>query len=60
MRYRPHLLLTGVFLVLLLTLCGTQATAVQDMYTKLEPGQNITGEVVEELTATARQECALR
>ena len=39
----------GIVVVLLITVYVTQATVVQNLYTKLEPGRNITGTGTEQL-----------
>ena len=40
-----HLKSSQILLVLLMTICVTQATFVQNLYRKLEPAQNITGQI---------------
>ena len=47
------LLLMGTFYI-------TEATVVQDMFKKMDPGKTITGKVGGELKATSLEECAIR
>ena len=47
-------------LLLVTSVCLAKATIIQTVYGKLEPGQNITGNVAVELIARSRIECSDR
>ena len=49
-----------ILLILLTTFFATEATVSQNLYIKIEPGQNITGKTKAQLTARSAQECSLR
>ena len=49
-----------ILLVLLITVCWTQATVVQTLYRLVETGQSIMGKILNELTAKSVRDCSLR
>ena len=49
-----------IILLLVMLVCTTQATIVQNLYQKLETGQNITGHVGAEFIVRSHLECAVR
>ena len=55
-----HLLFNWNFVVLLLMVCVTEATFIQNIYNKTELGQNISGTVITELAIESNQECSVR
>ena len=55
-----RLLINWIFVVLLLMVCVTQATFIQNIYNKTELGQNISGTVIIELPFKSNQECSVR
>ena len=46
--------------MLLMMVCVTQATFIQNIYNKTELGQNISGTVITELAIESNQECSVR
>ena len=60
MTMEQHIPFNRIFLLLLMTVCVAQARLLQNMFQKLEPGQNIRGKVVAELLTKSSQECSLR
>ena len=58
MKMEFHFLLIIFLLVLLEAVYMGQATFVQNIYKKAEPGQNITGKIGTELTAKSIIECS--
>ena len=55
-----RLQINRILLVLLVTVCATQASIEHSKYKKLEPGQNITGTIVAELKTRSKLECSTR
>ena len=49
-----------ILLVLVITVWSTQAIFVQNIYTKMEPGQRITGKAKAQFTTESAQECSFR
>ena len=52
-----HLQLNRILLLLMGTICGTQAARVENLFKKLDPGQNITGRVGRQF-AIELEECS--
>ena len=49
---------TRIFLETMMTICVTQAMFVQNLYRKLEPGQDIAGVVIAEQKAVSPIDCS--
>ena len=45
---------------LLLVVHATHATFVQNVYNKIEPGENITGTKMDEFLAESKEDCSIR
>ena len=55
-----HLKFKWILLVMVVMICVTQGRFVQTMYSLIETGQSIMGEIVDEVTTRSVQECSLR
>ena len=49
---------TRIFLVIMMTICETQAMFVQNLYRKLDPVEDIAGVVIAEQKAVSPIECS--
>ena len=54
------LVFNWLLLLLMATLCGIQANIVQTFYDKMDPGQNVRGNIAAELTTRSRIQCSDR